>query len=469
MKIRFPWLWPAIIILSALAACIVTYVMPDTQIRAVIVMSFLFFCPGMALVRFLRLNDIVAEWIIAVSLSFAIDAIVGGLFLYTGHWSLSGILITLLVISLMGAAGQLVILHPMVAQRLSALSIFKMPEDITASETMALPKISLTERTGKAVSIEDQQTAYLPSYKLTSGTNQTRDVTEANTVQMSTVTRNIPAQEDITDHDTMHVHALEHIDANDLPDIANESQSSTEAIEEKATAHVPSISISYSPVPQAKPIMNKQPLLEEQETQQLSSATQEKDTIEETGIVLISDSSPSSAGKEQTIEEKEASLVTSLTLEDIIEEQDTAAVPSSAADKAQAIEEKETVNIPSVQAHKPDLIPEQTPANSPVSEKGQEDQEEKEPITIAETPADSPTSEKEQEEQKEKGPVVTTAKAESSKETLNKAQAPSPRTIIPRTNPHKAIVQESATKSVLRKRRLTREAAKQEVSEQDNI
>ncbi|GHO59164.1 hypothetical protein [Ktedonobacter robiniae] len=435
MKMRLPWLWPAIIILSALAACIVTYVIPDAQIRAVTVMSFLFICPGMALVRFLRLNDVVTEWIMAFSLSFAIDAIVGGIFLYTGHWSLSGILITLLVISLMGAAGQLVILHPVVAQRLSVLSIFKMPEDITDSETMALPKISLAGDTDKAVSIEDLQTAYLPSYKLTSGTNQTRDVTETDTVQMPSAIRNTPAQEDIADHDTTYINALEHINANDLPDITDESQSSIEAIEEKATVHVPSISISYSPAPQTRPITDKQPL-EEQETQQLSTnATQEKDIIEEQDIAPIPDAPPTPASKEQVIEEKETVNIPVASPSSTNEEQ---------AGEEPVIEEKETVNIPSVQVPEPDLISEQTSANSPTSEKGQEEQEEKEPVIIA-------------------------AKPEPSKEPQKKEKTLSARTIIPHTNPHKAIVQEPTTKNVLRKKRLTKEALKREVSEQDNI
>ncbi|GHO70615.1 hypothetical protein KSC_095070 [Ktedonobacter sp. SOSP1-52] len=430
MKMRLLWLWPAIIILCALAACIVTYVIPDAQIRAVTVMSFLFICPGMALVRFLRLNDVITEWIMAFSLSFAIDAIVGGIFLYTGHWSLSGILITLLVISLLGATGQLVILHPVVAQRLSALSIFKMPEDITDSETMALPKISLAGHTGKAVSIEDQQTAYLSNYKLSSSTDQTRDVTETDTIQMPSVIRNTPAQEDIADHDTTYINAVEHINANDLPDIIDESQNNIEAIEEKATVHVPSISISYSPAPQAKPNTDKQSL-EEQETQQLSTnTTQEQDLLEEQDITPIPEASPSSADNEQ-----------------VIDEQDIAPIPeisSSSADDEQAVEEKETINIPSVQMPEPDLIPEQTSVN---------------PLT----------SEKEQEEQEEKEPVIIAAKPEPFKEPQKKEKTLSARTIIPHTNPHKAIVQEPTTKNVLRKKRLTKEALKREVSEQDNI
>lgn len=426
MNMRFPWLWPAIIFLAALAACIVTYVTPDAQMRAVVVMSFLFICPGMALVRFLRLNDVISEWIIAVSLSFAIDAVVGGLFLYTGHWSLSGILITVLVISFMGATGQLVILHPIVAQHLDSLNIFKIPEDISDGATMAMPRVvPLSDAT--KVSIEDQQTAYLPSYKAQSSTDQEKDVAETNTIHMPVVTSNLPAQADIAEHDTMHITALEHRDVHAVPDPAEASQSNREAIEEKETVLVPNILISFSPVPRAKPITDKHPLLEEQEPQRsaISDDVQEEDTIEK----------------------KETTLIPSITQKGLIEERDTALIPDvspSSADKEQLIKEREMVNVPSVQVPEPELIPEQSPADSP-----------------------APTEK--QEEQKEKEPIVTTVKAEPFKEALKKEQAPPAKTIIPRTNPHKAIVQEPATKSVLRKRRLTKEVVKQEASEQDTL
>ena len=80
-------LWPAVIILSALAAGIVNFVLPAVEGRPIIVMWFLFVCPGMALVRFFRLNEAIAEWTLAVALSLSIDAFVAGIQLYAGHWS----------------------------------------------------------------------------------------------------------------------------------------------------------------------------------------------------------------------------------------------------------------------------------------------------------------------------------------------------------------------------------------------
>lgn len=234
------------------------------------------------------------------------------------------------------------------------------------------------------------------------------NLTETETILLPRLTRTAPQQKDVVDRDTIFMTTIKdtHPRQSQHDQKAIEGQEDAEAIEEKATVHVPSISISYSPAPQAKPITDKQPL-EEQKTQQLNiSATQEKDFIEEKESAPSPDASSSSAAKEQTIEEKE------------------------------------TVNIPSVQIPKLDLIPEQTIVNSPATETEQEEQEKKEPVIVA-------------------------AKPEPSKEPQKKAL--SARTIIPHTNPHKAIVQEPTTKNVLRKKRLTKEAVKREDSEQDNI
>ena len=62
-------LWPAVILLSALAAGLVNFVIPGAVGRPIIVMWFLFVCPGMVLVRFFRLSEAVSEWTLAIALS----------------------------------------------------------------------------------------------------------------------------------------------------------------------------------------------------------------------------------------------------------------------------------------------------------------------------------------------------------------------------------------------------------------
>ncbi|HEX9130663.1 MAG TPA: hypothetical protein VF844_00075 [Ktedonobacteraceae bacterium] len=109
--IRLPWLWQAIIILSAVAAALFTFMFPPTPLRPVVVMWFLFICPGMMLVRFLRLNELVVEWVLALALSLALDAIVSGIVLYAGKWSPVAILGIIIGLSLAGAITQLTMLN----------------------------------------------------------------------------------------------------------------------------------------------------------------------------------------------------------------------------------------------------------------------------------------------------------------------------------------------------------------------
>ena len=108
---RADWLWPTIIMFSALAAGLVNFVFTDIAIRPVVVFWFLFVCPGMVLVRFLRLKEPVVEWTLAIVLSFAIEAIVAGIQLSAGKWSPAGILSILIGLSLGGAIVQLAIIY----------------------------------------------------------------------------------------------------------------------------------------------------------------------------------------------------------------------------------------------------------------------------------------------------------------------------------------------------------------------
>jgi hypothetical protein len=106
---RSLWLtWPIILILSAIAAGLVTFVLPGIVVRPIVVMWFLFVCPGMVVIRFLRLKEPVVEWTLALALSFAIDAIVAGIQLYAGRWSPTGTLVILMSLCLGGALMQIV-------------------------------------------------------------------------------------------------------------------------------------------------------------------------------------------------------------------------------------------------------------------------------------------------------------------------------------------------------------------------
>src|SRR5437016_6310412 len=107
---RLSLLWPTIIILSCIAVSLVTFMIPDTPLRPIIVFWFLFVCPGMAVVRFLRLNETITEWTLALALSFSIDALVACILLFAGKWSPTGILTILIGLSVGIAFLQLALL-----------------------------------------------------------------------------------------------------------------------------------------------------------------------------------------------------------------------------------------------------------------------------------------------------------------------------------------------------------------------
>ena len=108
---RIPFLWQVIIILSTFATALVILVFPENPLRPIVVMWFLLFCPGMMLVRFLRLNQAEVEWMLALALSLSIDAIVSGVVLYTGLWSPAAILTIIMCFTLVGAITQLAMLN----------------------------------------------------------------------------------------------------------------------------------------------------------------------------------------------------------------------------------------------------------------------------------------------------------------------------------------------------------------------
>lgn len=109
------WGWPAVIIGSALATRLVVLLHVGIVMQPAIVMWFLFICPGMTLVRFFRLQEILIEWILAFALSVAIDGIVASIVLYAGRWSPINILDLLISFCLAGALLQLATLgsHPL--------------------------------------------------------------------------------------------------------------------------------------------------------------------------------------------------------------------------------------------------------------------------------------------------------------------------------------------------------------------
>lgn len=92
--------WPPLILTGAILALAVAILGIEGPIRAVATLAFAVVCPGMAIVRLLKLDDRVAELALGLSVSIALAGIVGGLLLYYGLWAPEGGIGVLVAITL---------------------------------------------------------------------------------------------------------------------------------------------------------------------------------------------------------------------------------------------------------------------------------------------------------------------------------------------------------------------------------
>src|SRR5579883_3316404 len=144
---RSLWLWPTINLLATLITGVIVSIAPATPLQPYVVMSFVCFCPGMALVRFLRLHDLAIELSLAVALSLSVASIAAGALLYAKHWSPVNTLTTLVLLTLTCSIAQLIMQLPI--------------DDIAESETMALA--ALKGKVGEQQEVVKASTPQPPS------------------------------------------------------------------------------------------------------------------------------------------------------------------------------------------------------------------------------------------------------------------------------------------------------------------
>ncbi len=92
------------ILASVISVVVVTAIELPAPIRAPIVIWFIAICPGMALVRLLRLDQPAVEVMLAIALSVAIGGLVPAALLYAGRWSPPWTLAILIAITIGGLA-----------------------------------------------------------------------------------------------------------------------------------------------------------------------------------------------------------------------------------------------------------------------------------------------------------------------------------------------------------------------------
>ncbi|NOK63686.1 MAG: hypothetical protein GFH27_549379n29 [Chloroflexi bacterium AL-W] len=109
------FIWPIIILLSAIGAGVVVFQDMSTPIRPILAFWFVLVCPGMALVRLLGLREWVVELMLGIALSISLTTIVAMVTLYIGNWSPPLVLGVLIGISLVG-----ILLQPLTTRLRSA-------------------------------------------------------------------------------------------------------------------------------------------------------------------------------------------------------------------------------------------------------------------------------------------------------------------------------------------------------------
>ena len=97
---------PAVVGASSILACAVVLTDAPTPLRAVVVAWFALVIPGAAVVPMLALSDRVAELMLCVAVSLALDLGVACALLYAKAWSPSGGIVVLAAFALAGAGHQ---------------------------------------------------------------------------------------------------------------------------------------------------------------------------------------------------------------------------------------------------------------------------------------------------------------------------------------------------------------------------
>lgn len=99
--------WPAVVIVSAVLAEVLTFFDVNSPLRTVNTLWFLVAGPGMAFIPLLQLREFLYELVLMLALSLALALIVATGVLYAGWWSPQLILSILVALSLVGVVCQL--------------------------------------------------------------------------------------------------------------------------------------------------------------------------------------------------------------------------------------------------------------------------------------------------------------------------------------------------------------------------
>jgi hypothetical protein len=93
--------WSVIISFSALGAALAVALDWPAPLRPALIIWFVAICPGMAIIRLLRLDSLLVELTLAIALSLALAGLIASALVYAGLWS-PNLVLELLVVTAVG-------------------------------------------------------------------------------------------------------------------------------------------------------------------------------------------------------------------------------------------------------------------------------------------------------------------------------------------------------------------------------
>jgi uncharacterized membrane protein len=97
------FIWPILIVISAILAGLLASSSFQAPVRLLFTLWFLLVCPGMAFARLFKFKEKLAEWVLAIGISIAIDVILSEIAVLDQWWSLQRMVDILVALCFTGA------------------------------------------------------------------------------------------------------------------------------------------------------------------------------------------------------------------------------------------------------------------------------------------------------------------------------------------------------------------------------
>ena len=120
---RSVWLWPSVLTISTAMTGAMFFSDFQSPLRPWLALWFLMVCPGMAVVRIFDVQEVLLEWVLAITLSVSLAGIVSTFQIYTHTWSPANALNILIGLTLGGVIIQAMLNLKLISWPVSQASI----------------------------------------------------------------------------------------------------------------------------------------------------------------------------------------------------------------------------------------------------------------------------------------------------------------------------------------------------------